>query len=103
MYQGGIFEIEHINDDILKIEMRSESLIEQEHLYQKIKGFGLPKNQEERGDLLIRYIIEFPKFDQENLEKLKELTQQKETLISSDEENKLKAENCPYEEVYFVE
>ena len=104
LYHDFIFEFQHLDEETIKVKCRLESIIEQEHLYQKLPGLGFAKNLDERGDLIIRYIIDFPKFDGDKLDELEKLCQQKNTFADKQNGDQyLMTQNCPYEDVYFID
>ena len=97
IYHGFSFEFIHLDGRLLKVKSRAESLMEQQHFYQKIKDEGLPtEDTNKRGDLFIRYMIKFPTL--ENIMNDGKEKEEKEEVGEGNEH--VVANNCPYEEVY---
>ncbi len=99
IYKGFTFTFLHLNGTNIDVKSRPESLMEQGHFYQKLEGLGLP-NEEERGDLFIRYIINFP-----HITKIEEICDGHDYDNNNYQEmdfNKIEIKNCPYEDVYKI-
>lgn len=118
IYFGFSFELRHLDGQILKINSKPNDLIFQKHFYQKIKNKGLYDDEKEcpmdikRGDLYIRYIIEFPIVDKLKIKEIcddheenngdYEKKKEKKNGEKKDEDNifSIEAENCNYDEIY---
>jgi DnaJ-class molecular chaperone len=98
IYKGFSFKIKHLDGEIINIKSRPESFIQQGHFYQKIDGKGLP-NENQRGDLFIRYIINFPFI--ENIEMI--VDGHNYDNDNYDENIYIESKNCAYEEIYKLE
>lgn len=96
IYKGFSFQFSHLDGEIIYVNSRPESLKEQGHFYQKIVKKGLPNGEEDRGDLFIRYIINFP-----HIEKIEKICDGHDyENIDYDNNLEYNAKNCPYEEIY---
>ena len=102
VYKGFTFCFNHLDDKIIEVKSRPESLIEQGHFYQKLEGMGLP-NEDIRGDLFIRYIVNFPRI--EKIEKLCDGHDYENNDYYENDftniDNHFELKNCPYENVYY--
>ena len=103
-YRVGELEsvVKELDDKIIEVKSRPESLIEQGHFYQKLEGMGLP-NEDIRGDLFIRYIVNFPRI--EKIEKLCDGHDYENNDYYENDftniDNHFELKNCPYENVYY--
>ena len=100
IYKGFSFKFTHLDGKEITVQSRPESLVEQGHFYQKLQGYGLPNQLNfSRGDLFIRYIVNFPHIDK--VEKISD----GHDLDNKDYDfkygnDKVEIKNTPYENVY---
>lgn len=94
IYKGFSFNIHHLSGKIIEISSLPNSLIEQEHLFQKIEGKGLPQ-EVGYGDLFVRYIIKFPL-----IKNIEDIVDKHYTDNNDFDDKIIKTEKCLYEEVY---
>ena len=96
IYKGFSFKFEHLDGTLIYVNSKAKSIINQRHPFQKIKGKGLWKNDNEQGDLYIRYNINFP-----HIENIEEICNDH---FDKNEDNHLEgidAENCKFDNVFF--
>jgi len=95
VYDGFIYEIKLPHKKIIKIQSRKGSLEEQDHLFQKIIGMGIPYYDDEGvhkyGDLYVMYQIDFKKGLEENVDNNREDNILDEYLV---------AYNCNLNEIF---
>lgn len=110
IYNGFSFNIQHLDNQIIKIISRPESMISQGHLYQIIENLGLYNDETKlRGNLIIRYVLEFPLLESKDMNILFEVIGKKHNKDNLDYEDinskddLIEAKNIAYEEIYMNE
>jgi DnaJ-class molecular chaperone len=95
VYDGFIYEIKLPHKKIIKIQSRKGSLEEQEHLFQKIIGMGIPYYDDDGahkyGDLYVMYQIDFKKGLEEQVD-----NNQVDNIL----DEHLVAYNCNLDEIF---
>ena len=87
LYNGISLQIIHLDNKPLKVKVKKEEILKNDNLIIKYENKGLPhptiKNK--NGNLYIRLIIEYPKFDETQIDKLNELFnyQKKEEILNT--------------------
>ena len=87
LYNGISLQIIHLDNKPLKVKVKKEEILKNDNLIIKYENKGLPhptiKNK--NGNLYIRLIIDYPKFDETQIDKLNELFnyQKKEEILNT--------------------
>ena len=75
MYNGINFKILHLDNKYINISIKKEDILKSDHLIINLKDMGLPNpsDKTQRGNLYVRLVIEYPKFNEDQIDILNDL------------------------------